>query len=251
MASNTYVNKVVVSEGGTPRTLIDLTADTVAADKLLSGYTAHDASGAPITGTATSGGGTITLSGTGSLSNCYVQLNQTGTKYYTAGDTIDFASGDELYIYCKAGRSGGTISVNGTDVASDPTGAVTYTLELKSFDVSVQLSFGMNAATVAVTLPSKSITTNGTHDVADYALADVNVSGGGSTRELIVPQQTVTPSSYQVVLSNVSGLFIGGHYVVTYDGTEYVFSAGSLWGGNRIVVGGRRSSMTIRPATTR
>lgn len=31
--------------------LIDLTADTVAADKLVSGYTAHDKSGEAVTGT--------------------------------------------------------------------------------------------------------------------------------------------------------------------------------------------------------
>ena len=45
--ANQYVNKVVLSSG---TTLIDLTADTVDAAHLLSGYTAHDASGAPITG---------------------------------------------------------------------------------------------------------------------------------------------------------------------------------------------------------
>lgn len=38
-------------------TKIDLTADTVTADKLMQGYTAHDRSGAIITGTATGGGG--------------------------------------------------------------------------------------------------------------------------------------------------------------------------------------------------
>lgn len=43
------ISKVVY--GG--KTLIDLTADTVTADKLLSTYTAHDKSGAPITGTCT------------------------------------------------------------------------------------------------------------------------------------------------------------------------------------------------------
>ncbi len=48
MANNPYVNKV--EYGGS--TLIDLTGDTVAPDKLLQGYTAHDASGAPIVGTA-------------------------------------------------------------------------------------------------------------------------------------------------------------------------------------------------------
>lgn len=49
MASNQYVNKVIY--GGT--TLIDLTSDTVTTSKLLSGYTAHDKSGAAITGTCT------------------------------------------------------------------------------------------------------------------------------------------------------------------------------------------------------
>lgn len=39
-------------------TLIDLTADTVTADKLMQGYTAHDRSGAVIVGTAT--GGSVT-----------------------------------------------------------------------------------------------------------------------------------------------------------------------------------------------
>lgn len=47
MANNQYVNKVVYD--GT--TLIDLTADTVTAAYLLKNYTAHDKSGAPITGT--------------------------------------------------------------------------------------------------------------------------------------------------------------------------------------------------------
>ena len=46
MANTTY-NKVTF--GG--KTLIDLTGDTVTADKILSGYTAHDKSGKKITGT--------------------------------------------------------------------------------------------------------------------------------------------------------------------------------------------------------
>lgn len=46
---NTYVNKVIVNG----ETKIDLTADTVTADKLAYGYTAHDKSGATITGTST------------------------------------------------------------------------------------------------------------------------------------------------------------------------------------------------------
>lgn len=45
--ANEYVSKVVLSNG---TTLIDLTSDTITAADLLSGVTAHDKSGAPITG---------------------------------------------------------------------------------------------------------------------------------------------------------------------------------------------------------
>ena len=52
---NTYKNKVVYN--GT--TLIDLTADTVTASTLMQGYTAHDKSGALITGTADTTEGSV------------------------------------------------------------------------------------------------------------------------------------------------------------------------------------------------
>lgn len=47
--ANNYINKLVVGN----ETKFDLTADTVTADKLLKDITAHDKSGAPITGTCT------------------------------------------------------------------------------------------------------------------------------------------------------------------------------------------------------
>lgn len=43
------VNQVVING----ETVLDLTSDTVTADKLVSGYSAHDASGAAVTGTLT------------------------------------------------------------------------------------------------------------------------------------------------------------------------------------------------------
>lgn len=51
MASNPYVNKV--QYGST--VLVDLTADTVTAASMLSGVTAHTASGATVTGTIEDG----------------------------------------------------------------------------------------------------------------------------------------------------------------------------------------------------
>lgn len=48
--ANQYKNKVILGDG---TVLVDLTADTVDAAHLLNGYTAHAASGAPVTGTCT------------------------------------------------------------------------------------------------------------------------------------------------------------------------------------------------------
>ena len=53
------VNKVIMNTVDGENILIDLTSDTVTADKLAKGYTAHDASGNPITGTMESGSGGI------------------------------------------------------------------------------------------------------------------------------------------------------------------------------------------------
>lgn len=47
MASNPYVNKVQKADG---TVLIDISSDTVAAGSMLNGVTAHDKSGAPVTG---------------------------------------------------------------------------------------------------------------------------------------------------------------------------------------------------------
>lgn len=85
-------NKVVLSDG---TVLIDLTADTVDAEHLLQGYTAHDKSGALITGTA-SGGGEITIE----------PLSVTANGVYTA------ASGK---AYTPV-----TVSVSGGDVEIEP-----------------------------------------------------------------------------------------------------------------------------------
>ena len=51
------VNKVVYGK----ETLIDLTGDSVTAEKLLEGETAHNAAGERIVGTATQGGGSLVV----------------------------------------------------------------------------------------------------------------------------------------------------------------------------------------------
>lgn len=51
--ANQYKNKIIYNGS----TLIDISSDTVTAAVLATGYTAHDASGAPIVGTYAGGGG--------------------------------------------------------------------------------------------------------------------------------------------------------------------------------------------------
>lgn len=61
MASNPYVNKVQLADN---TVLLDLTSDTVAAGSMLSGVTAHAASGASITGSiASKSSSDLTFSG--------------------------------------------------------------------------------------------------------------------------------------------------------------------------------------------
>lgn len=68
------VNHVIING----ETVVDLRNDTVAADKMLSGYTAHDKSGAKITGNVTFGtvytGSGAPNAGMGSDGDIYLDL---------------------------------------------------------------------------------------------------------------------------------------------------------------------------------
>ena len=96
MANNQYVNQVAVNGA----TIIDLTADTVTPSTLAQGYTAHDASGAPITGTATGGsmvirdeadshGGTIRHITAGSVVQGTLEVTENGTYDVAAYADVD------------------------------------------------------------------------------------------------------------------------------------------------------------------
>ena len=64
-------------------------------------------------------------------------------------------------------------------------------------------------------------------------------SGGGGdtyTRTVVVPQQTVTPNSSRTAAFTSTEYFADGeYYVVTYDGTEYIVTAETLWSNNVIL----------------
>jgi hypothetical protein len=111
---NQHINKVVYGNS----TLIDLTADTVTADKLMQGYTAHDASGAPIVGTATGGGGT---GGVTQDANGYLVLDDEGGGSSVTVEPLSVTTNGTYTAPTGTAYSPVTVSVSGgsdTDFAN-------------------------------------------------------------------------------------------------------------------------------------
>lgn len=115
------INKVVYNGN----TLIDLTSDTVTADKLATGVTAHDKAGNSITGTMSGGGdsknvqcyqGQSTVSTTSYTATAVkLTVNKTGTyKVSWSGfrNTNSGTSGSQLYINNAAYDSARTSFTN-------------------------------------------------------------------------------------------------------------------------------------------
>lgn len=211
--SNSYKNKVVYN--GT--TLIDLTADTVTPSALAEGYTAHDKSGALITGTATGGsmvirdeqdshGGTIRSITAGSV----VQ----GTKAITANGTYDVAEFADASVNVPApepelqaktatpstsqqvitadsgydGLSQVTVSAMPSGSASTPATSITA-----NPSISVNSSTGLITASVS---GSKSVTPSVSAGyVSSGTAGTVSVSGSNTSQLTTQAAKTVTPST--------------------------------------------------------
>ena len=113
------ISKVVY--GG--KTLIDLTSDTVTADKVLSGYTAHDKSGAAITGTCTfdadTGDATAAVAEILSGKTAYVNGNKlTGTMKNNGAVTGTISNKEETYNIPIGYHDGsGIVSISTTEQA--------------------------------------------------------------------------------------------------------------------------------------
>lgn len=113
------ISKVVYGS----KVLIDLTSDTVTADKLLEGITAHDKSGATITGSCTfdadTGDATATVAEILSGKTAYVNGSKlTGTMTNNGGVTGEITDADTPYSIPSGYHDGsGTVNIAATEKA--------------------------------------------------------------------------------------------------------------------------------------
>lgn len=161
--ANQYNNKVVLASG---EVLIDLTGDTVDAAHVLDGYTFHDKSGAPATGTNT----------------------------FDSDTSTDTAAVSEIL-------SGKTAHARGTKLTGTMTnnGGVTGTINTKAGEYTVPQGYhdGSGKVSIAAAEQAKIIATN-----IREGITILGVEGTMSGSEGVVAQaKTATPTFSQQVIS--------------------------------------------------
>ena len=195
MANNQYANKIIY--GG--QTLIDLTGDTVDAAHLLSGYTAHDKSGAPITGTNT----------------------------YDSDTSDDTAAVGEILLGKTAHARGalltGTMPNNGAVSGVISTKAQVYTVPQGYHDGSgtVQISSTEQAKIIAANIKA--------------GIQILGVTGSYSGEAVSVQSKTATPStSQQTILPDTGYDYLSQ---VTVNAISYVETDNAA-GGKTVTIAG-------------
>ena len=130
MANNPYVNKVQLADGSV---LVDLTSDTVTADKLMSGYTAHGADGSEITGTAS---GFVQVSETTDIhGGTIISISSAHTADWEGVDRelVSTLISQNLTL-ADIGWTSWTPTTTQTTIKSSETTSVTAQLDLANYD---------------------------------------------------------------------------------------------------------------------
>lgn len=121
---------------------------------------------------------TATISGSGHNSKCCVKKNNTGTAYYTNGDTFTFTDNDDLSIsYASASTSyDAYLMVNGVVIDNTITGVKTYTVTKPRADVTIELAYSTTSdVTVNIVTSVVTITSKGFSPVGGRVFAEVDV----------------------------------------------------------------------------
>lgn len=194
----TYNSKVVL---GTGEVLIDLTSDTVTANKLAYGYTAHGKDGAPITGENTN----------------------------DADTSSDTATADEILATRTAHARGTLLTGQMTN-----NGAVTGTISTKAGTYTVPQGYHDGSGTVAIASAQQDLLIPGNIKsgvtilgvTGDYSGQTINVEANKNATPSLSADVVVTPSTGYDYLAQVTVAQIS--VVRTYDSTSggYVVTIG-------------------------
>ncbi len=190
--ANEHVNKVVLQSG---EVLIDLTGDTVTPEKVLKGFTAHDKSGAPITGSckfdadtndATAGAAEI-LSG----KTAYVTGSKvTGTMPNNGAKTLNVVDKSTLVTIPQGYHDGsGKAQIDPTEAAKLIPKNIREGITVLGVEGSMSGSEGMKPQAKSVTpsfaaqqiLPDEGFNCLSQVDVAAIPIAYTDNAQGGQT----------------------------------------------------------------------
>lgn len=190
------INKVIY--GG--ETLIDLTSDTVIAEKMLEGYTAHDKSGALVTGTCTND-------------------VDSGDATAVAAEVLSGKS-----AYARGSKVTGSMINNGAITGTIATKAGTYTVPIGYHD-------GSGKVGIDSTEQSKIIAAN-----IKQGVSILGVTGTCKPSSSVTAQaKTVTPSTAKQTVLPESGYDYLSQVVV--NAIAYVEAANSA-GGTTVTIAG-------------
>ena len=185
------INKVVY--GG--KTLIDLTGDTVTADKVLEGFTTHDKSGASITGTCTfdvnSGDATVSVAEMLTGKTAYARGTKlTGTMPNNGAVTGKISTKDGAYTIPQGYHDGsGKVSIDATEQAKIIAQNIREGVTILGVEGSMSGSEGVKAQAKTVTpssvqqtiLPDDGYTHLSQVTVAKIPYVESENSAGGTT----------------------------------------------------------------------
>ena len=190
MANNQYINKVVFGN----QTLIDLTSDTITPADLQSGVTAHDATGAVITGTSTKDSdtsGDTALVGeilSGKTAHARGTL-LTGTMPNNGAIDVDITTKAQVVSVAQGYHDGsGTVQIDDTEQAKIIAGNIkdgvtilgvlgTYTGE----GVTAQTKSATPYTTAQTILPDAGYDYLAEVDIAAIAYVETDNAAGGKT----------------------------------------------------------------------
>lgn len=174
--ANQYKNKIIYNG----ETLIDLTADTITPADLAYGKTAHDKSGAPITGTSTKDATTTDATATASeilaTKTAYVNGSKvTGTMPNRGAVTGTISTKAEQYTIPQGYHDGsGKVSISSTEQAKIIPENIRQGITVLGVEGTMSGTEDVNAETVSVT-PSASAQTITPSTGYNY-IAQVNVA---------------------------------------------------------------------------